>query len=64
MNNSPECCQNCRNLKENGGCRSKDKFCPMWLEWFYAEWAGIQEAARRLKQKRAEKEREQGGIAP
>ena len=56
MNNSPECCQKCRYLKKNGACSSLGIMCPKWLEWFYSAWAGIQKAARLLKQKKTQEE--------
>lgn len=56
MSNSPECCKNCDQLAEDGNCRYRrgGLGCSSWLEWFHTEWAGIREAARRLKQKQKE----------
>lgn len=45
----PECCEKCKHLTPNGGCKQY-KVCAAWLKWFRKEWAIIRINAQKIKE--------------
>lgn len=46
----PECCKRCPNGSSPRKCGSKYTYCERWRDYFREKWAGIREAARRIKE--------------
>lgn len=45
----PKCCEKCKHLTPNGGCKQY-KVCAAWLKWFRNEWAVIRINAQKIKE--------------
>ena len=48
---TPKCCQECASKVEKSECANYRR-CVRWNKWFRETWAGIQEAARKIKEKK------------
>lgn len=46
----PECCKDCPRGSSPRKCGGAYLECERWLSYFREKWAGIREAARRIKE--------------